>query len=254
MKVDLVSYTPRALALLLYTKNTRLRSEQTLDDIESWSDETKKRHLAYMRGTIQSSWEFVDYTFRIVGVSRVLTHQLVRTRTASFAQEAQRAVDISDSEFVGPHEHGAFRVAVHQAQDAYTEMLVEGVPRQDARYVMPEGTQTAIMVKANLRTLHDMALLRLCFRAQGEYQQVFRAMVDEVVDVHPWADDFLRVHCAWYGRCAFPDYDECPVSEEIPELRSDSMARLAHEKWKASEHEANPVAVNGRTMGAEENV
>ena len=85
MKVKLISYTQDALELLLLTKNTRLANDGllTLDDIKGWSHDKKMQHIGYMRDTIQSSWEFVDYTFKISGVSRAFTHQLVRTRTAS---------------------------------------------------------------------------------------------------------------------------------------------------------------------------
>jgi hypothetical protein len=62
MKVTLLSYTPNALDLLLFTKNTRLTMNgATLADIAAWPQEKKLAELEYMRNTIQSSWEFVDY-------------------------------------------------------------------------------------------------------------------------------------------------------------------------------------------------
>jgi thymidylate synthase ThyX len=51
--------------------------------------------LDYISKTIRSSWEFVDYTFQITGVTRAFTHQFVRTRTGSYAQQSQRSVDMS---------------------------------------------------------------------------------------------------------------------------------------------------------------
>jgi hypothetical protein len=74
---------------------------------------------------------------------------------------------------------------------------------------------TAIIGKFNLRTLSHMAALRLCTRTQGEYQDVFQAMRARVVEVHPWAEPFLRVHCARHGVCAFPHYQECPIKGPI---------------------------------------
>jgi hypothetical protein len=74
---------------------------------------------------------------------------------------------------------------------------------------------TAIIGKFNLRTLSHMAALRLCTRTQGEYQDVFQQMRARVVEVHPWAEPFLRVHCARHGVCAFPHYKECPIKGPI---------------------------------------
>ena len=71
MKVELLSCTPDALNLLLRTKNTRLAYDE---DPADWSEEERAKHLEYMLGTIKSSWEFVDYVFRISGVTRAFTH------------------------------------------------------------------------------------------------------------------------------------------------------------------------------------
>src|SRR5579863_9531120 len=82
-KVELVTFTPDALEVLIYTKSTRLQGKQTLEEIKSWPMEKKLEHLAYMRDTIKSSWEFCEYTFEIHGVNREFTHQFVRTRDMS---------------------------------------------------------------------------------------------------------------------------------------------------------------------------
>jgi flavin-dependent thymidylate synthase len=235
MRVDLLSTTPHALELLIFTKNTRLRmSAVGLADILAWPEDKKQTELRYMRNTIQSSWEFVDYVFLISDVTRAFTHQLVRHRVGtSFAQQAQRAVDMSDFDYVatGPklnpepgHEnsqhntqeqHDAryglvnlapamYATTMQQINRGYRGLIGAGVAAQDARGVLPTNICTNIVFKANLRTLHDMALKRLCVKAQGEFQDVFRAMVSAVVAVHPWAADFLKVQCAWNGTCLFP--------------------------------------------------
>jgi hypothetical protein len=89
-----------------------------------------------------------------------------------------------------------------------------------------------------------MALLRLCTRTQGEYQKVFKEMVAEIIRVHPWAERFLKVHCVWYGTCAFPRYTACPMQEHTHKPDRDALQA----KFDLIEHEAVPVAKNGRTM------
>jgi thymidylate synthase ThyX len=68
--------------------------------IGSMGEEEKQKELKYVFGTIGSSWEFVDYIFLITGVSRAFTHELVRTRQASYAQQSMRAVNMEDFSFI----------------------------------------------------------------------------------------------------------------------------------------------------------
>ena len=251
MKVELVNYTEDALDLLLVTKNTRLRFDS---DPSTWDPEIKEEHLSYMRDTIKSSWEFIDYTFKISGVSRAFTHQLVRTRTGSYAQESQRVSDLSEAEWVTPplstpRAEALFRANCASAFDGYAELIGEGVPLGDARAILPTATATSIMAKFNLRTLHDMAKVRLCTRTQGEYQRVFREMRKAVVRVHPWIArfQFLEVHCVSEGTCCFPRYGkkECPVYDVSMDL-SALKERTREKYWMMDLYEAKPIAKDGK--------
>lgn len=243
MQVKLINYTQNALETLLYTKNTRLQAVASIEEVVAWSEEKKLKELDYMLKTIQSSWEFVDYTFEITGVSRAFTHQLVRTRDGSYAQQSQRTVDMSDSlEFVMPNLENACEGFVDKAGDGkggtyrdyrkqymkeqldefveytkekYQQLVEEGLPPQDARSILPTNTATAIIAKFDLRTLSHMAKTRLCTRTQGEYQEIFKAMKEAVVAVHPWAEKFIRVYCSAVGVCQFPNYKECPIKPQI---------------------------------------
>ena len=248
MKISLFNYTRDALETLIYTKSTRLQSIQSMADIKAWPEEEKLAHLAYMRDTIQSSWEFVDYHFHISGVTRAFTHQLVRTRTASFAQESMRTVEVNaDNVLDTTDRHPAYEAVVEHLGGAYRQMLEDGVPVQDARGILPTNILTSIIIKVSLRTLHDMALVRLCYRTQGEYQKAFRMMRDLVIYQHPWAKDFMKVHCAWYATCAFPRYEECPI-QYITLDRNNLVREAIEDAWENTAHEAVPVARDGRTM------
>lgn len=254
MKVTLLSHTPEAMNLLLKTKNTRLKLDE---EPSTWSEERKQEHLDYMRDTIHSSWEFVDYVFQIEGVTRAFTHQLVRTRTGSYAQESQRTVDVSGNDFLVPEfadlrHKELYEASMQRSLENYSYLLRAGVPAQDARGVLPTNLHTSIIAKFSLRTLHDMALVRLCTRTQGEYQQVFRAMKAEVIAVHPWAEPFIRVACAQSGICAFPRYTACPIQKYTYNgAQPKAHHVLLKEIQRVAEglsHEATPVARDGRTM------
>jgi flavin-dependent thymidylate synthase len=253
MHVILERYDADALTLLLKTKNTRL---QFNSDPATWPEEKRAEHLAYMFDTIKSSWEFVDYVFTIKGVTRAFTHQLVRTRTGSYAQEAMRVVDarnhmVDTPVSVSTNDVAAmtWRDCVDEIVRAYSIMIDTcGIPMQDARGILPTNVTTGIMCKFNLRTLHEMAKLRLCTRTQGEYQNVFRRMRELVIEVHPWAAPFLEVHCVATGTCAFPRYGkvECPVYDA--RMDNTTVRDLARGKFWAIRHEAAPRARDGKAM------
>jgi thymidylate synthase (FAD) len=238
MNVTLLKYDKDALDLLVMSKQTRLSfTPADLQAVRDWPEERKLAELNYMLGTIESSWEFADYMFLITDVSRAFTHQLVRSREGSYAQQSQRTVDMSGLQYLAtgalsdapegqvrvlstkddPREgvHGDYDIMMGEIDSAYRELVARGVPPQDARGLLPTNVATAIIGKFNLRTLSHMAALRLCTRTQGEYQNVFQAMRARVVEVHPWAEPFLRVHCARHGVCAFPHYKECPIKGPI---------------------------------------
>ncbi len=247
MNVTLIDYQKNALDILIYTKNTRLSAGETIESISEWSMDKKLEHLRYMLNTISSSWEFANYIFDIKDVSRSFTHQLVRTRTASFAQQAQRVVDVRDNGYVVQTDHPLFSAGIESSFDTYGKLIDNGVPVQEARGVLPTAAHTNIIFGANLRTLSHMAELRLCKRAEGEYQNVFKAMRESVLNVHPWACDFIQVYCAKTGQCAFPDYKECPI-QALTYKPTPAGLKSIEMLFDITDHVANPIAKDGKTM------
>jgi len=195
-KVELISYTPQAESLLIRTKNTRLLHEEsptlkmTMEDME--------KELDYMSNTIPSSWEFVSYTFLIKNVSRAFTHQFVRTRNGSYAQQSMRVVDKSDFDYVytkrnldDPRAYAVINEVLEKIKWGYRTLIEMDQPVEDARGILPTNISTNIVAKFNLRTLSELAASRTGGRTQNEYQEVMNRMADEVIKVHPWAEKFL---------------------------------------------------------------
>lgn len=206
MKVSLINYTgfghpnPNfAAALLVYTKNTRL--EQGADGFARFlamSAEELQPELEYIAGTLRSSWEFIDFQFQINDVTRAFTHQFVRTRTASYAQQAQRVVNLSDMKVDMPetvrNDASAalqWEEAIRIIRESYGFLQSRGIPNQDCRGIVPTNILTNITAKINLRTLADLVGKRQNLRAQGEYGAVVAGMVDCVLEVMPWVKPFL---------------------------------------------------------------
>jgi flavin-dependent thymidylate synthase len=198
MKVTLINYTQDAENILLFTKSTRLNmSPAALDEIRAWSPEKKAKELAYMANTIPSSWEMVDYIFMIQGVSRAFTHQFVRNRHGSYAQQSLRVVNVEQGyEFLMPQRLSALqREAVNNVNanilKTYGELIASDAATEDARSILPTNVATNIVAKFNLRTMSELAKSRTGGRTQSEYIDVMNAMADEVIKAHPWAEQFL---------------------------------------------------------------
>lgn len=200
MKVTLINYTANAVELLLFTKATRLNmTPSLLEEIHDWPEEKKMEELEYMANTIPSSWEFVDYVFLVEGVTRAYTHQQVRTRSASYAQQSLRVVDASEFEYVftgKTKDNNQARASINQTVSAirtcYTMLTKSlGIPAEDARGILPINTAGNIVCKFNLRTFVELCRSREGGRTQEEYRDVVRGMTDAVIEVHPWAQKFL---------------------------------------------------------------
>lgn len=199
MKVTLINKTEDAEALLLFTKSTRLTLQPgLLDDIRRWPPMRKEEELAYMANTIPSSWEFVHYTFLVEGVSRAYTHQQVRTRAASYAQQTLRVLDAGDFDYVytarnraSPEAMAVIDRTLDAIKAAYRTLIAIGQPVEDARGILPTNIATNIVCGFNLRTLAELARSRTGGRTQSEYQAVVWAMIEAVLRVHPWAERFL---------------------------------------------------------------
>ncbi len=199
MNVTLLSTTPEARELLIFTKSTRLTmSPGLMEEIRAWPEERKLAELDYMANTIPSSWEFVDYVFLIQGVSRAFTHQFVRTRQASYAQQTMRVLDMGDYDFVTPPRAAAdaraaavLECANEEIRSAYRQLRSLGLAPEDARSILPTNISTNIVAKFNLRTLSELVKSRAGGRTQDEYRSVVQAIADAVLAVHPWAGVFL---------------------------------------------------------------
>lgn len=199
MFVQLINYTPNAVETLIFTKQTRL--EMTPGgwlDVFNMTHEEKMAQLDYMSNTIPSSWEFVDYIFCITGVSRAFTHQFVRTRTNSYAQQSMRVTNMEGFDYItapGIKESAGLRMhyehAMREINAMYQSLIAMGAPIEDARGILPTNISTNIVAKINLRTMAELARSRSGGRTQGEYREVVDAMVDCVLSEHPWAEKFL---------------------------------------------------------------
>lgn len=206
MKVTLFDYTGagtidparHAASILLFTKSTRLKmSPDGLRKFESMANEEISKELKYMSNTLPSSWEFIHFSFLIEDVSRAFTHQLVRTRTAGYAQQAMRILEMDAWTYSkGPTITGNGEYLYDQTMTyidhAYKEIIKAGAAVEDARGVLPTNIHTNICMTINMRNWINVIRKRTSQRVQREYRDVAAAMVIEVEKVYPWIYIFVK--------------------------------------------------------------
>lgn len=226
MKVKLIEYTPNpekviaAAAKLCY-------SSAGIDDIVEGLDEESTSKFIKMLASYghYSPIEHVSFTFGIEGVSRSLTHQLVRHRVASYSQQSQRYVRLNAFEYVIPPSIEAdeeckkiFIEAMKKDQEDYDRIVevlkdknyavllkeaeekgmeltdkkkkslaskAEKSAIEDARYVFPNACETKIVMTMNARELIHFFEQRCCERAQWEIRAMSELMLKEVKKVAP---------------------------------------------------------------------
>ncbi|HUQ79308.1 MAG TPA: FAD-dependent thymidylate synthase [Patescibacteria group bacterium] len=214
---------------LIYTACRTCYSELTPDDIFDRAatgqiDPAKMQKL--ISGVIESGHgstiEHVVFTFGISGVSRTLSHQLVRHRAGvAFDQQSQRYVtfegastmlpaSIEDAE---PDLRDAYNEQIAGSMDLYGQLIGAGIPGEDARFVFPNATRTNLVMTTNLRALIHMSGLRLCTMAQWEIRRLFQLIRHEIFQVSPFLGSFLAPKCVALGYCdEMGNRDEhCPI-------------------------------------------
>ncbi len=217
LKVSLVSYTENpeklvaASAKLCYSQ---LGGDELMDDLTE--EKTEKFLNMLMELGHQSPIEHCSFSFAIEGVSRTLTHQLVRHRLASYSQRSQRYVTEGQFQYIVPPAIASneatkrlYIQAMEDDQKTYDEITnilkkqyveeyvnagmsekkanstAEKKAIEDARYVLPNACETKIMVTMNSRSLLHFFSVRCCERAQWEIQEMAEQMLFEVKKVAP---------------------------------------------------------------------
>ena len=174
MKVTLVQATPNPI-------ETMSKIASICYDSNPKSPKALVRHL-YKNGHL-SVMEHIYFTFKIEGISRACSHQLVRHRHCSFTQRSQRYCSEDGFEYVTPPtiDTGLFMSEMDDLRDKYEHLrAVELASNEDARYILPNACATEMYLSCNLRELIHIANERLCSRAQWEIRNLVKQMVSLV--------------------------------------------------------------------------
>jgi len=216
-RIDLIAHTPEPEKVVAAAARLCYSPQGVTTLLDEMSDAEIKRLVKILSDMgHQSPFEHVSFTFAIEGVSRSLTHQLVRHRIASFSQKSQRYVREGGFDYVVPRAIGEDEVlralylkamadqqaAYDQLADALKEkhlqqLMKEGVAEkkamgmaekaaiEDARYVLPNACETKIVMTMNARSLLHFFNVRCCNRAQMEIREMATEMLRQVKGVAP---------------------------------------------------------------------
>jgi len=208
MQVELISHTPdperlvAAAARLCYSPRGASSLMAAMD-----KDEVARLLRLLISLGHESPLEHITFTFAIEGVSRVLSHQLVRHRIASYSQKSQRYVNEDDFTYIIPPSIAAvpealarYQECMQALQKAYHE-IQELVPREDARYLLPNACETKLVCTFNARSLFNFFRLRCCNRAQWEIRELALKMREQVRKVAPLIFSYAGPACETEGVC-----------------------------------------------------
>ncbi|MDH5810877.1 MAG: FAD-dependent thymidylate synthase [Candidatus Methanomethylicaceae archaeon] len=222
MKVTLLSFTPdpervvAASARQCYSKFSATRALRDLTDAD-----IQRLLKKVIESGHHSVLEHASFTFAIEGISRACSHQLVRHRIASYSQQSQRYVKLDEIDFIIPESinrddklRSEFYEALELCKTCYKKLLEEGVPAEDARYVLPQATPTKIVVTMNARSLMNFFELRCCLSAQWEIRRLAEEMLSLVKQVAPHIFENAGPFCVTRKVCPEKKY-ECPKWIEL---------------------------------------
>jgi thymidylate synthase (FAD) len=150
----------------------------------------------------------ISFTFAVEDISRACSHQLVRHRMASFSQQSQRYTPIrrlKERVIVPPSIEEKTRILFNEhidsASKTYETMVREGVPREDARFVLPNATETHLLITMDGSSLFHFFGLRCCTRAQWEIKTLADRMLVELRREAPKIFERAGPYCFQWGHC-----------------------------------------------------
>lgn len=219
MKVKILTHTPN-LEDVITSAGKLCYSKVGVDEISKKSTKEDTERFVKMLSDMghHSPLEHVSFTFAVEGVSRALTHQLVRHRIASYSQQSQRYVNLEETfDFVCPNaiideglssEYTEIMDYIHSKYVDLTQKLEEkylakGMDKrsankkaiEDARYVLPNACETKIVFTMNVRTLLHFFEKRCCVRAQEEIRLLANEMLRQCREISPTLFDKAGATC-----------------------------------------------------------
>lgn len=196
MNVSLLAHTPKPELLICKAAHV-CYSDKPIADINT--DDAPLMIAKLIDSEHLSPLEHVCFTFAIEGISRVCLAQLTRHRLASFSVRSHRYTNVDNNDFVDPVGRDA---EIQKMINSYKVAVSSGVPKEDARYALPQAATTSLVMTMNARELLHFFALRCCFKAQWEIRQLACQMLNLVKRVAPNIFKKAGAKCQQVGYCS----------------------------------------------------
>ena len=224
MKVILITHTPEPEKVIATSAKLCYSNSNIENLLDNLPEETNKEFLDKLPQAHQSPFEHVTFTFGIEGVSRAFLSQMTRHRIASYSVQSQRYVNLKDTfEYIIPpeiqddeeclkiynetiaREKWAYNTLSNKLKDKYINQGMKPIQAEkkaieDARFVLPNASETKIIVTMNIRSLYNFFTLRCCNNAQWEIREVANEMLKICKEVSPTLFKNAGASCV-RGRC-----------------------------------------------------
>lgn len=210
MDVILLSCTPNPEKIVAIAARLCYSNKSPLDLYTDLTDKEIEKliNIVTSNGHL-STLEHATFTFGVSDISRACTHQLVRHRMASYNQQSQRYVDLSkDQNTILPKSILSSEEAKSEylnitkiAHEGYSKLVKMGIPKEDARYLLPNSYPSNIIVTMNARELMHFFEVRCCNRSQWEIRDLAWKMLKICKSVAPRLFKYSGPKCM---------FDKCP--------------------------------------------
>lgn len=208
-------------------------------------DVPEERWQEMFKGGLQAALESQTLVFEVWGASRILTHQLVRSRRAGFHQQSQRSTWYGDRPEVRMPEtvwrssakvRAMWLEAYEASWAAYSAACDADVPYEDARYILPEGTVNYIQCEYTVREFMAVFAYRGCSMFLREMVEVMRMMRDLVIQTVPELEPFIKISCEKgpeaTRKCTFQGWENVELACDFPWAREDNRTFIAAPKLR----------------------
>ncbi len=182
MKITLIQHTPNPeehiglLAGICYGKTGEQEPEQCIKRAKHC---VTKGHLSTLR--------FAHATFLVEDISRICSHQFVRSKHLDFLQRSQRYCEESALGVVIPDSIASDGVEEHiyNCYEVYKKLIAGGIKKEDARFVLPQASTTELLAVGNFQAWYDFIKLRSGKEAQWEIREVAHEINRQLHSIAP---------------------------------------------------------------------
>jgi thymidylate synthase (FAD) len=226
LKIKLLRHTADAELLCGAAALTSTKSGSPSEIFAKMKPDTAQRIIRGVTSCGHGSViEHASFTFSLEGVSRAMTHQLVRHRIASYTQQSQRYVTYDALEsYVTPKSISdrqeaktAFDETLKAISKTYQKLLELKIPKEDARFILPNAAKTNIIVTMNARELRHFFNLRCCKRTQWEMREAAVGMLKQAKKAAPALFEGAGPSCVELGYC--PEGKMKPPECRVEEIK-----------------------------------